>query len=92
MGPVNPFGSGTPVEQLREIARERLSKGQLPIITTRRLQANYGGPGARCELCGAQIEREQVQYHVTDILDGRSFTFHLSCHGAWQLECDSKKE
>lgn len=90
-GPVNPFGPDTPVEQLRETARERLSTGQLPVIGATRLQANYGGPGAKCELCGAQIEREQVQYHITDTRGGRSFTFHLSCHGAWQLECNSKK-
>jgi hypothetical protein len=90
-GPINPFGPDTPLEQLREIARESLSKGQLPVISTRRLQANYGGPGAKCELCRGQIQRRQVQYHVTDIQDGRSFTFHLSCHGAWQLECDSRQ-
>lgn len=67
MDHVNPFGPDTSVEKLREIARERLCKGQLPVITTRRLQANYGGPGAKCELCAAPIERRQVQYHVTDM-------------------------
>jgi hypothetical protein len=43
-GAVNPFGPDTPVEQLRETARERLSTGQLPVIGATRLQANYGGP------------------------------------------------
>jgi hypothetical protein len=90
-GPISPFGPDTPLQQLRELARVRLSNGQLPIISTRRLQANYGGPAAQCQLCAANIGRRQVQYHVTDIQDGRSFTFHLTCHGAWQLESDSRK-
>jgi hypothetical protein len=43
-------------------------------------------------LCGAQIERRQVQYHITDTRGGRSLTFHLTCHRAWQLECDSGRQ
>ena len=87
--PDSPFGPGMPFVQLREIAREGLSQGRLPVVKARHLKAGYGGFGNRCELCGRQIERAQVEYYVTDVRDGRSLPFHLFCHAAWQWECDS---
>lgn len=78
-----------PFAQLREIARDGLFRGRLPVVKARHLKAGYGGFGNRCELCGRQIERAQVEYYVTDVRGGRSLPFHLFCHGAWQFECDS---
>jgi hypothetical protein len=88
MNPNRLFGPDIPVAQLRSIARRHISQGRLPVIRTRRLQAGYGGFGNTCVLCGQPIEREQVEYQVTDVRDGCSFAFHLSCHAAWQLESD----
>jgi hypothetical protein len=82
------FGPDISVGQLRNMARGCILQGRLPVISTRRLKAGYGGFGNACVLCGQPIEREQVEYYVTDVRNGHSFAFHLSCHAAWQLESD----
>jgi hypothetical protein len=42
--------------QLEEIVREHLEWNRLPAIVSRQVKAGYGGVGAKCEVCGSEIE------------------------------------
>ena len=81
-----PYGPRTSEDQLRSIARQRITDGLLPVLFSRMMSASYG-TGAVCRLCERPIEPPHVEYEVTDERDGHSLSFHLVCHAAWQLEC-----
>jgi hypothetical protein len=49
----------------------------------------WGGYGTDqlCSLCGAPIQRDEIEYEV-QVKDGhREFRFHMLCQSVWQLEC-----
>jgi len=82
---------GPPVfnDELRESARAHISDGRLPLMSAHPVIAGYGS-GAACHLCGQPIEPHQVEYEVSNARDGRSLSFHVTCHAAWQLECRAR--
>jgi hypothetical protein len=69
--------------ELHVLAQERIRRGVLPGVSG----YVWTGCGANnsCALCGAWIERGQIEYQVTDT-DGHSFNFHLRCHAIWLSE------
>lgn len=73
-------------DELRESERAHISAGRLPLMSAHPVIAGYGS-GTACQLCGQPIEPHQVEYEVSDARDGRSLSFHVTCHAAWQLEC-----
>jgi hypothetical protein len=50
--------------QLEEIVREHLECNRLPAIVSRQVKAGYGGVGAKCEVCGSEIELRHVEYEA----------------------------
>lgn len=70
--------------RLRQLARERISKGSLPCALPSRV---WGGKAydQRCSLCDQDIESNDIEYEVA--VDSQVLHLHILCHGAWQLEC-----
>ena len=73
-------------DDLRLIARAGIADGRLPLIASQSMQASYGS-GIKCHLCERPIEQQHIEYEVSDPRDGRRLSFHLACHGIWQLAC-----
>jgi hypothetical protein len=73
---------------LRLIARDRISNGQLPWGTPSR---TWGGPGTGepCALCDKPLMREEIEYEVEQRCGGvmRIFHFHVLCHAMLLAEC-----
>ena len=79
-------------EELRQTARERLERGELPRLSPLRIWINQGAFEA-CSLCGAVIGESETEYELEFELRydlSRSelvpFRFHALCHGIWQVE------
>jgi len=79
-------------DELRQAARERLNRGELPRLSPERIWINRG-EGDNCSLCGEIIppsEREyELQFEMQFGLGRRelvSFRFHTRCHAIWQVE------
>jgi len=83
-----PYGPNHPDSvRLRTAVRARIASRHLPRGCEGRLFAGYG-EGAACAVCDRPIGATEVQYEV-EFPNGTRMTFHLLCHAAWQLECDS---
>ena len=80
-----PYGSRLSEKELRSIARRLISDGRLPIMFPKELLGGYGS-GSPCCLCEQPIDRQHVEYEVTDARNGRELRFHVVCYAAWQLE------
>jgi hypothetical protein len=74
-------------KQLEEIVREHLEWNRLPAMVTRQVKAGYGGVGAKCEVCGSEIELRPIEYEVMPTPAAGRLSFHLRCYEAWQTEC-----
>ena len=72
---------------LRSMARQRIRDGRLPVKFSLVSKARGRDVRRSCNLCGQLIECNGMRYEEADLRDGRSLTFHISCHVAWQLEC-----
>lgn len=73
--------------QLEEIVREHLECNRLPAIVSRQVKAGYGGVGAKCKVCGSEIELRHVEYEVMPTPAAGRLLFHLRCYEIWQSEC-----
>ena len=82
-----PYRSVAPEDGLRAVARKLITDGILPVTLSTAVSAGYG-TGTLCRLCQMRIERDHVEYEITDARDGGSFSFHLICHAAWRCESD----
>lgn len=72
--------------ELRAKAREGIASGRLPRAREfEALFAGFGDEGCACDLCGARITREQVEYEVSQSARA-ALHFHITCHTAWVLE------
>jgi len=81
-----PAGSSLSDYDLRFRAGECIDDGRLPVAVSTRLAAGYG-TGKPCILCQELVTSEHMEYEVDSPRDGKTLTFHLRCHLAWQLEC-----
>jgi hypothetical protein len=75
-------------DALVELARDRLSKGRLPIGSPQRI---WGGPGngAVCALCEQVVTRLDIEFEVEFALaasSSRILHFHRRCHAIWDAE------
>ena len=79
--------SGSPLsdEELRQLVRQRINDGRLPVTLSQELWAGHG-TGLICSACAEPIGSEQVEYEV-DLSGGVRLLFHPRCHVQWQLEC-----
>ena len=75
---------------LRAKARFVVHAGKLP---SRRPDRIWGGPGmgARCEVCGQVITKDQMEFEIEFARDGADpgldkFSVHVRCHAAWEFE------
>jgi hypothetical protein len=73
-------------QQLRVIARECIASGQLPCDPPLQMWGGYG-TDQLCSLCGAPIQRDEIEYEVQAKAGSREFRFHMLCQSVWQLEC-----
>jgi hypothetical protein len=81
-----PFGPRLPEADLRAMAREHIEAGRLPASLPCEISADYG-TGVRCELCGREISRAEVEYQVNHARAGARFTLHVVREACWQLKC-----
>jgi hypothetical protein len=71
---------------LRQLARDRIAKGQLPSAVPERMWGGKGS-GRSCSLCDKPIG--EMELEVEEHIDGKiqTFHFHVLCQSLWQLEC-----
>jgi hypothetical protein len=74
----------------REKARNVIQGGKLPARTPTR---TWEGPGvgAPCEICGAPVTRDEMEFEIQFVCDGDSpgldkFHVHIRCFAAWEFE------
>src|SRR5689334_5296859 len=82
-----PCGSSTSLNGLRSLAHVLITDRRLPVVPSTAVNAGYG-TGNVCRLRDQPIERHQVEYQVCTSPLG-PLLFHLTCHAAWQLECQA---
>lgn len=79
-------------DALVELARDRLSKGRLPVGSPQRI---WGGPGngAVCALCEQVVTRLDIEFEVEFEVQfalaapgSRTLHFHRRCHAIWDAE------
>jgi hypothetical protein len=74
---------------LRVMARSAVEAGYLP---TRRPDRVLGRPsvGAECAVCGAPVNRDELEFEIEFFLDGvpdgRVHHLHISCFSALEIE------
>jgi len=75
--------------ELRLVARDRISKGQLPSAPPIRMWGGEG-TGSPCSLCDKAIEEAELE--IEQRINGkvRTYHFHVLCESLWQLECVRK--
>jgi hypothetical protein len=76
---------------LREMARERLRAGKLPLRDTGRAKFGGHGSGAACGVCDVVITRDEIEGAVEVSHDGAAsgtevYHFHSRCFEAWAVE------
>ena len=76
--------------RLRELAREAVRTGKLPM---RRQDRIWGGPGvgAARAVCGKPVAKNEMEMEVQFAHDGDSpgldkFHLHVRCFAAWEFE------
>jgi hypothetical protein len=76
-------------QELRRLARQRLSAGELPVDDPESIWGGNGS-GQRCAVCAREIARSDVEYELQfrtgDPGSVVSYRFHRRCHAAWELE------
>jgi hypothetical protein len=85
-----PYGPNHPDSApLRAAARLKIACGLLPSDCECKLFAGYGH-GESCAICDRPIRADEVQYEIEP--PGRAqIPFHMACHAAWLLECESNR-
>ena len=76
-------------QRLRDVARGRIARGELPCVAPRlRMWGGYG-QGEGCVLCDTMIKPSEVALEVEESIEGkvRVLWFHIVCESIWQLEC-----
>ena len=76
-------------QRLREVARGRIARGELPCVAPPlRMWGGYG-QGEGCVLCDTMIKPSEVALEVEENIEGtvRVLWFHIVCQSIWQLEC-----
>ena len=76
-------------QRLREVARGRIARGELPCVDPPlRMWGGYG-QGEGCVLCDTMIKRSEVALEVEVSIEGKVkvLWFHTVCQSIWQLEC-----
>ena len=73
-------------DELRVIARECIASGRLPCDPALQMWGGYG-TDQLCSLCGAPIQRDEIEYEVQVKGGRRELRFHMLCQSVWQLEC-----
>lgn len=70
---------------LRRMAAESIAKGRLPNASP---QQTSGGPGtgAECALCGAVIDKDELEFEVEFGRKVGRYHLHLACFSAWDAE------
>ena len=81
-----PKGPDMPAGELEAMVRERIGDGRLPVVVGGTLKAGFGGFEAKCDVCGMDITKRNVEYAVTGVQE-QPLLFHLNCYSAWQREC-----
>lgn len=81
---------------LKELARQRIATGELPCSPTAPTWGSRGS-GAPCSLCKRPIGTEEIEYEVAavdprGIAEATPVRFHLTCHAAWQAECQGRPQ
>jgi hypothetical protein len=76
--------------QLRELAKAKLAKGDLPATTRPDGAEGQRSGNDACVVCAESIAHDQFQYTVlvphTLPTGNRFVLFHFLCHAAWQVE------
>lgn len=78
---------------LREIARLAIATGALP---SRPPQQTWGGPGtgAKCALCQAHVNSDELEFEVEFEFESGSerYHLHLTCYSAWDAERKAQRK
>jgi hypothetical protein len=69
--------------QLRDVVRQRIENGRLPVNTPRRVNAGRGW-GQLCAACDRQITSSDALYDFEDIRSGKRLRFHSDCYNLWR--------
>lgn len=75
---------------LREKARKAITAGRLPNRHPDRTWGGRGeGDGVECPICGAAVERDEIEYEIEFAGDDPhpgSYHVHVRCFAAWESE------
>jgi hypothetical protein len=81
---------GMDPQALRQLARQRLRRGELPATPPERICVNTAG-GEDCSLCGEPIRHPEPEYELYFAFGqagalGAPCRFHSRCHTIWEDE------
>jgi len=79
--------------ELRRVARDRITKEQLPRTVPARVWGGMGS-GLPCALCGQPINPDDCELHFEAKCNGgepRRFHFHVACEALWKRECGAEQ-
>jgi hypothetical protein len=68
---------------LRELIKQKLDDGTLPLTRPENLYAGPGS-GARCTGCGEPIYPMQIEYEFDYEGERQTLRLHLECAGLWE--------
>ena len=68
---------------LREVIKQRLADGTLPLTRPDKLYAGRGS-GEPCTGCGEPIYPMQIEYELDYPGERRTLRLHLECAGLWE--------
>ena len=68
---------------LRELIKQRLADGTLPLSRPDKLFAGHGS-GAPCKACDEPIYPMQIEHEFNYEGERQTFRLHLECAGLWE--------